>query len=247
MGKKKEREQAKQIATNMAAKGKSAEQIANRISNKTNVSSSAAQNIASRAASPGPSTGGNSRSASSGPSIAGVRTGGTLNRGEVQKLLDSGLSSQQIRKRAGNKNIKLAGGAKRLLRSASIAPNNNAPNNNNNESVSVSVSRTGSGDGAVAEVSTGGGNQIPYSEYDLFGDIAGAQVQNEGLVAVERIRQAGATERLKYEVDNRIPEIQAESKGRLDLQAIVNAGYKNIANIERGSDMVRNITSMFSF
>jgi hypothetical protein len=52
---------------------------------------------------------------------------------------------------------------------------------------------------------------------------------------------------VKYEVDNRIPAIQAESKGKLDLQKIVNAGYKNIADIERGTEMMRNITSMFNF
>jgi hypothetical protein len=64
---------------------------------------------------------------------------------------------------------------------------------------------------------------------------------------LQAIVNAGAYERLKYEVDNRIPEIQAESKGKLDLQSIVNAGYKNIANIERGTEMTRNITSMFNF
>ena len=65
--------------------------------------------------------------------------------------------------------------------------------------------------------------------------------------AIASIQRAGAYERTKYEVDNRIPAIQAESKGKLDLQAIVNAGYKNIANIERGSAMVNAVTSMFNF
>lgn len=88
-----------------------------------------------------------------------------------------------------------------------------------------------------------GGGYIPYSEYSLYPDV----LSNQALLQAERIRDAGSTERLKYEVDNKIPQIQEESKGRIDLQKIVNAGYKNIANIERGSDMVRNITSMFSF
>lgn len=99
--------------------------------------------------------------------------------------------------------------------------------------------------------STPAASQIPFSEYDLLGkattSAATATITSAGLEAVERIRQAGETERLKYEVDNRIPVVQAEAKGRLDLQEIVNAGYKNIANIERGSSMVNSITSMFNF
>lgn len=100
-------------------------------------------------------------------------------------------------------------------------------------------------------VSNPAASQVPFSEVDLLGrattSAATATITNAGLEAVERIRQAGETERLKYEVDNRIPVVQAEAKGRLDLQEIVNAGYKNIANIERGSSMVNSITSMFNF
>lgn len=64
---------------------------------------------------------------------------------------------------------------------------------------------------------------------------------------LRRIIEDAATERLKYEVDNRIPAIEAESRGKLDLQKIVNAGYKNIANIERGAQMASSIYSMFNF
>lgn len=64
---------------------------------------------------------------------------------------------------------------------------------------------------------------------------------------LRRLIEDAATERLKYEVDNRIPEIQAESKGRVDLQKIVNAGYRNIANIERGAQMASSIYGMFNF
>jgi hypothetical protein len=38
-----------------------------------------------------------------------------------------------------------------------------------------------------------------------------------------------------------------ELKGELDLQGIVNAGYKNIANIERGSNMFSSIMGAFNF
>lgn len=77
-----------------------------------------------------------------------------------------------------------------------------------------------------------------------------SQISNYGWdaqKAIAALQQAGATERTKYEVDNKIPLVQAEAQGKIDLQKIVNAGYKNIANIERGTEMVRNITSMFNF
>jgi hypothetical protein len=164
-----------------------------------------------------------------GPSIAGVQIGNKLNAGEVQQLLNKGLTLQQIQNRAGNKDINLASGAKTLFKPAATG----TPD-------TTTTTTTDYGDSYYE-------NQIPYSEYDLFGETFSAQIQNQGLENVERIRQAGATERLKYEVDNKIPQIQAESKGKLDLQAIVNAGYKNIANIERGTEMVRNVTSMFNF
>ena len=64
---------------------------------------------------------------------------------------------------------------------------------------------------------------------------------------LRRLIEDAATERLKYEVDNRIPEIQAESKGKLDIQKIINAGYRNIANIERGAQMASSIYGMFNF
>jgi len=167
-----------------------------------------------------------------GPSIAGVQIGNKLNAGEVQQLLNKGLTLEQIQNRAGNKDINLASGAKTLFKPA-------APTATGTPDTTTTTT-TDYGDSYYE-------NQIPYSEYDLFGETFSAQIQNQGLENVERIRQAGATESLKYEVDNKIPQIQAESKGKLDLQAIVNAGYKNIANIERGTEMVRNVTSMFNF
>jgi hypothetical protein len=234
------RQEAKQIAQRMADQGKSAAQIQNRIENKTSVSASAAQNIVARVAppsSPARSSSSTSRPSSdnnkkAGSSIAGVQIGNKLNAGEVQKLLDKGLTLQQIQNRAGNKDINLASGAKTLFKPADPTATETPD--------TTTTTTTDDGDSYYE-------NQIPYSEYDLFGETFSAQIQNQGLENVERIRQAGATERLKYEVDNRIPEIQAESKGKLDLQAIVNAGYKNIANIERGTEMVRNVTSMFNF
>lgn len=178
------------------------------------------------------SSGGGGGGAMGGPSIAGVQIGNKLNAGEVQQLLNKGLTIQQIQNRAQNKDLALGTGAKNIFKPA-------APTAIGTPDMTATI------DESWHDIS--GESQIPYSEYDLLGDTLQAQIQNQGLEQVERIRQAGATERLKYEVDNKIPQIQAESKGRIDLQAIVNAGYKNIANIERGTEMVRNITSMFNF
>jgi len=77
-----------------------------------------------------------------------------------------------------------------------------------------------------------------------------SQISNYGWdaqKAMENVRQAAETERLKYEIDNRIPVVQAEAKGKIDLQKIVNAGLENVTRIERGADMMRSITSMFNF
>lgn len=77
-----------------------------------------------------------------------------------------------------------------------------------------------------------------------------SQISNYGWdaqKAMENIRQAAETERLKYEVDNRIPVVQAEAKAKIDLQKIINAGLENVTRIERGADMMRSITSMFNF
>lgn len=81
-----------------------------------------------------------------------------------------------------------------------------------------------------------GDEVVSYATYDLAKDA--------GIANIER---AGAYERLKYEVDNRIPLAQTEISGKLDLQKIVNSGYKEISQIERASKMMGNITSMFNF
>lgn len=164
--------------------------------------------------------------------IAGIKVGKKVGPGELRKIAAAkNISVAQAAAKASNK-APLSSAAKKYL-PAPAPPPPPPP--------TTTTTTTTNNWGGSTE------SQIPYSEYSLFGDTFSAQIQNQGLEAVERIRQAGATERLKYEVDNKIPEIQAESKGRIDLQGIINAGMKNIANIERGSDMVRNITSMFSF
>lgn len=82
-----------------------------------------------------------------------------------------------------------------------------------------------------------------FSELEAANKLALGQIQKQ----IAALQDAGATERVKYEVDNRIPLAQAEAKGKIDLQKIVNAGYQNIARIERGSDMFRSIMGAFNF
>lgn len=181
--------------------------------------------------------------------IGGVDVGNKLGAKEVEKLLAAGISLEKIGRQAENKGIEILQGASNIF---------NAPPSSQSSSPSSDLPSSPSSDPYSYDplppstpVSNPAASQVPFSEVDLLGrattSAATATITNAGLEAVERIRQAGETERLKYEVDNRIPVVQAEAKGRLDLQEIVNAGYKNIANIERGSSMVNSITSMFNF
>ena len=64
---------------------------------------------------------------------------------------------------------------------------------------------------------------------------------------IETLRDAGMTERQRLINENNIAVTEKEIGGKLDLQKIVNSGYKNIANIERGSNMFASIMSAFNF
>lgn len=100
----------------------------------------------------------------------------------------------------------------------------------------------------ASEAPTTAPGSSPTSTIDpLAGTADFANVNAANSLALERLRQDAMTERTKYEVDNRIPLVEAETKGKLDLQKIVNAGYQNIARIERGSDMFRSIMGAFNF
>lgn len=96
--------------------------------------------------------------------------------------------------------------------------------------------------------------QVPVATYDAANRLAELGVQErissygwDAQQAMEDVRQAGATERQKLINENMLAVTDKEVKGKLDLQAIVNSGYKNIANVERGSDMFRSIMSAFNF
>jgi hypothetical protein len=100
------------------------------------------------------------------------------------------------------------------------------------------------GGGTTTGGGTGTGTQYAT---DLDRYLAGLGTQTRSAAELEKLRQAGETERVKYEVDSRVPVVQAEAKGKLDLQKIMNSGYSNIARIERGSDMFRSIMGAFNF
>lgn len=101
--------------------------------------------------------------------------------------------------------------------------------------------------GAVQQATSQTTSAAQNTANPLAGTADLANVNAANAIALEKLRQDAMTERTKYEIDNKIPLVQAESQGKIDLQKIVNSGYKNIANIERGTEMVRNITSMFNF
>jgi hypothetical protein len=176
--------------------------------------------------------------------IAGVKIGNKLGAGEIREIAAAtGKSVAQIAGKAANKDVKVSSAARNVVSRAAAPSPPSGPGPSSGPSPSTTNVFSGGGGGFPGASVLPGEEIVNFANFDLAREGSNLEAQKQ----IERIRDAGATERLKYEVDNRIPEIQAESKGKLDLQAIVNAGYKNIANIERGSDMVRNITSMFNF
>jgi hypothetical protein len=86
-------------------------------------------------------------------------------------------------------------------------------------------------------------NLINTPMFDAATQKAGFQTQYN----IADLQEAGETERTKLLNENRLATGAQEIAGKLDLQKIVNAGYKNIANIERGSNMFASIMSAFNF
>jgi hypothetical protein len=170
--------------------------------------------------------------------IAGINIGNKLGPGEIRKLESKGVSIPQIINKVENKGVKVSTAGKNVLYPQTPASTaTQQPDTFNSYDTSTDTS-----------------NYISGPTYDYattLAEIAGQQattsINANSLIEVERIRQAGESERAKWDIDSRIPTIQAEAKGKMDLQAIVNAGYKNIANIERGSNMFSSIMGAFNF
>lgn len=106
-------------------------------------------------------------------------------------------------------------------------------------------------------VTTGGGGVLPgVNPLEAQMTALGAELQNRSAISnygwdaqkvIAQLQDAGQTERQKLVNENNLAVTGAEVKGKLDLQAIVNAGYKNIANIERGTNMFSSIMGAFNF
>jgi hypothetical protein len=112
---------------------------------------------------------------------------------------------------------------------------------------------TGTINTSTGEATGGGGGVFPLEAQMAA---LGAELQNRSSISnygwdaqkvIAQLQDAGQTERQKLINENNLAVTGAEVKGKLDLQAIVNAGYKNIANIERGSNMFSSIMSAFNF
>ena len=115
------------------------------------------------------------------------------------------------------------------------------------EPVSVSVASTSQPSSSTPTSATT--SIDPLAGYQQYLEVQAAlqkgQLDNQR--AIEQLRDAGMTERQKLVNENNLAVTGAEIKGKLDLQGIVNAGYKNIANIERGTGMFQSIMGAFNF
>lgn len=177
------------------------------------------------------------------------RVGGKLDHREIQKIADKlGVSVGRVASKADSMGISMGSATQRVVAAAAAPPPPPPPAPAPAPVARPAPASTPSYGGG------GGGMGVSLPEFQAAQTAAElqtrSQISNYGWdaqKAMENIRQAAETERLKYEVDNRIPVVQAEAKGKIDLQKIVNAGLENVTKIERGADMMRSITSMFNF
>ena len=112
------------------------------------------------------------------------------------------------------------------------------------EPIQDTSSTTGGGGGGS---NLGGANATGVDATKPIVDAADTVAEWTSRKAIAQLQEDSATERLKYEVDNRIPLTEAEYKGKIDLQKIVNAGNRRVANIQRGSQMFSSMMGAFNF
>jgi hypothetical protein len=189
--------------------------------------------------------GGGNKPSGGGVKVAGVNVGKAFNAADIAAIQAAkpNISVAAIQQKAKAADVKIKPGATSVFRAEAQKFADAAKEEEKQRTQGILeelgvLPGIGEGDAFLP-----GEEIVPFANFDLAREGANLEIQRQ----IASLREAGATERTKYEVDNRIPLVQAESKGKIDLQAIVNAGYKNIANIERGTEMVRNITSMFNF
>lgn len=150
----------------------------------------------------------------------------------------------QIQQRAQGKNIAIGSNAKDAFKAAATAAAQAQADSNTAATRQIFediLNERGIGTNDVlSEVPEG---YVTDLEYEAGLNKANLDMQRQ----IEQLRQAGQTERQKLVNENNLAVTGAEVKGKLDLQGIVNAGYKNIANIERGSNMFSSIMGAFNF
>jgi len=112
------------------------------------------------------------------------------------------------------------------------------------EPIQDTSSTTGGGGGGS---NLGGANATGVDATIPTAEAAATVAEWTSRKAIAQLQEDSATERLKYEVDNRIPLTEAEYKGKIDLQKIVNAGNRRVANIQRGSQMFASMMGAFNF
>jgi outer membrane biosynthesis protein TonB len=188
---------------------------------------------------------------------------GNLNTLEAEKIArNSGLSFSEVVALAKSQNIGVSEAAKDNARAYTpppaaapvnftpspppqyvAAPPPPSPSPSPTPSPSPSPTPSPSPSPAPPAPASSGEQVVPFANIPLAQQ--GANLATEKSIA--RLKEAAATERLRYEVDNRIPQIQAEAKGQMDLQKIVNAGYKNIKRLESTSNMFSSLMAAFNF
>lgn len=185
-----------------------------------------------------------------GIKVAGVTVGQKFGAADIARIQETkpNLSIADIQQKAKASDTKIKASAQTAFRAESQRLADAAKEEQRNRTQEILQDLgilSDSGELVYGDASSNlpGEELVPFANFDLAKQGANLEIQKQ----IEQIRDAGATERLKYEVDNRIPLTQAETKGKIDLQKIVNAGYQNIARIERGSDMFRSIMGAFNF
>jgi hypothetical protein len=181
--------------------------------------------------------------------IAGqtFKVGNKVGAGELRAIAAAtNKSVSQVAQKASNKGVKTSSAAQNVVRKFSAPPPSPVPQ----PTPSPSYGGGGGGGGGFGDF---GGSVFDYDAipenfinepiYNAAQNAANLQMQKQ----IEELRDAGQTERQKLINENNLAVTGAEIKGRLDLQGIINSGYKNIANIERGSNMFSSIMSAFNF
>jgi hypothetical protein len=178
-----------------------------------------------------------------------VNVGKTFGAGDINRIqqIAPGIDLGALQSKVQGKDIKIGSGAKTAFGAAATAQKEQEAANQ--RQVFEDILSTWSTDNGFDGGGGGGGfPDVPEGYVSLSEYEAGLQGANlETQKQIEGLRQAGQTERQKLVNENNLAVTGMEVKGKLDLQGIINAGYKNIANIERGSNMFSSIMGAFNF